>query len=123
MKDLKKLIDLVDNEVVKSTKFNRPKTKVNNLDKKVPDATTLFHINQYSTDKQILQKEYWRYWKKISGTSGLVISTVLNTKISEVQNKIPDTSSLVTTTVLYTKISEVENKIPDHVKYCKIKTS
>ena len=31
--------------------------------------------------------------------------------------KTPDTSGLVTTTVLNTKISEVENKIPDHAKY------
>ena len=46
--------------------------------------------------------------KKIPDTSGLVITTVLNTKISEVQNKIPNTSGLVTTTVLNTKISEVQ---------------
>ena len=32
--------------------------------------------------------------------SGLVTTTVLNTKISEYENKIPDTSSLVATTVL-----------------------
>ena len=44
-------------------------------------------------------------------------TTVLNTKISEVENKIPNTSGLVTTTVLNTKISEVENKIPNHDKY------
>ena len=50
--------------------------------------------------------------KKIPDTSGLVTTTVLNTKISEVENKILDTSRLVTTTVLNTKISEVENKIP-----------
>ena len=31
--------------------------------------------------------------------------------------KIPGTSGLVTTTVLNTKISEVENEIPDHGKY------
>ena len=42
-----------------------------------------------------------------------VTTTVLNTKISVVENKIPDTSGLVTTTVLNTKIEEVENKIPD----------
>ena len=47
----------------------------------------------------------------------LVTTTVLNTKIREVENKIPHTSSLVTTTVLNTKINEVENKIPDHAKY------
>ena len=38
--DLKKLRDVVDNEVVKNTKFNTLKTKVNNLEKKIPDATT-----------------------------------------------------------------------------------
>ena len=46
--------------------------------------------------------------KKILDTSGLVTTTVLDTKISEVENKIPDTSGLVTTTVLNTKISEVD---------------
>ena len=47
---------------------------------------------------------------------GLVTKTVLNTKISKVENKIPDTSSLVTTIVFYTRIGEVENKILDHAK-------
>ena len=46
-----------------------------------------------------------------------MITSVLNTKITEVENKIPDTCSLVSTTVLNTKFSEVENKIPDHAKY------
>ena len=44
-------------------------------------------------------------------------TTVLNTKISEVENKTSDTSGLMTTTVLKTKITEVENKIADHAKY------
>ena len=51
--DLKKLRDVVGNELVKDTKFNTLKTKVNNLEKKIPDGTTLIHINQYNTDKQI----------------------------------------------------------------------
>ena len=55
--------------------------------------------------------------KKITDTSGLVTTTVLNSKISEVENKIPNTSSLVTITALKTTISEVENKVPDHTKY------
>ena len=54
--DLKKLSDVVVNEVVKNTKFNKRKTKVNNLEnKKISDATTLIHINQYNTDKQSLE--------------------------------------------------------------------
>ena len=44
-------------------------------------------------------------------------TTVLNTKISEVENKIPNTSGLVTTAVLNTKLSELENKIPNRDKY------
>ena len=39
-----------------------------------------------------------------------VTTTVLNTKISEVENKISDTSSLVVTGILNAKISAVENK-------------
>ena len=54
--DLKKLSDVVDNEFVKNTKFNTLKTKVNELDKKLPDATTLIHINQIHTDKKHLEK-------------------------------------------------------------------
>ena len=32
------------------------KTKVNSLEKKIPDATTVFHINQCNTDKHSLEK-------------------------------------------------------------------
>ena len=49
--DLKKLSDVVDNEVVKNTIFNTLKTKVNNLERKIADAITLIHINQYNTNK------------------------------------------------------------------------
>ena len=55
--DLKKLGNVVDNKVVKSKKFSMLRTKVNNLEKKIPDATTLIHINQYNTDKQNLNKK------------------------------------------------------------------
>ena len=92
--DLNKLSDAVDNGVVKNTKFYTLETKVNNLDKKISDGTTLIHINQYNTDKKTLEK-----------------------KIEDVDKKIPDTNNLVTTTLLNTKISEVENKIPDNSKY------
>ena len=91
--NLKKFIDVVDNEVVKNTKSNTLKTKVNNLEEKIPDAMTLIHIIQYNIDKQNLEKN------------------------GDVEKKILDTSSLVTTTVLNTKISEVEDKILDHAKY------
>ena len=54
--DLHKLNDVVDNEVVKNTKFNTPKAKVNDLKNKIPDASTLIWLNQYNTDKKNLGK-------------------------------------------------------------------
>ena len=41
----------------------------------------------------------------------------MNTKVNEVENKVLDTNGLVTTTVLNEKISEVDKKIPNHDKY------
>ena len=41
----RRLSDVVGRKVVKNTKFNTPKTKVNNLEKKNLDSTTLIHIN------------------------------------------------------------------------------
>ena len=43
--DLKKISDVVDNEFVKKTKFNILKIKVNNLEKKNPDSSTLIHMS------------------------------------------------------------------------------
>ena len=39
--------------------------KVNNLGKTISDETTLIHINQYDTDKQILKKNIGDIDKKI----------------------------------------------------------
>ena len=50
---LEKVSDVVDNKVAKNTKFNTLKTKVNNLEKEIPDAITLIYVNQYNTDKKI----------------------------------------------------------------------
>ena len=61
---MKKLSDVVDNVAFRNTKFNTLKAKVNNLDKKIPDATTLIHINQYNTDKQNLEKKIKKLIKK-----------------------------------------------------------
>ena len=47
---LRKLSDAVSKEVVKNTKFSTLNTKVNNLKRKIPEATSLIHINQYNTD-------------------------------------------------------------------------
>ena len=76
--DLKKISDVVKNEVVKNTNFNTLKTKVNNLDKEIPDVTTLILMNQYNTDKQNLEKATGYVDKKIPDANDLVTTTVLN---------------------------------------------
>ena len=58
---LKKLSDVVNNEVIKNTKCNTLKTKINSLEKTNPGAITLTHINQYSTDKLNLEKNNTKY--------------------------------------------------------------
>ena len=35
----------MDNEIVKNTNLSSLKTKVNNLENKYPDATSLIHVN------------------------------------------------------------------------------
>ena len=55
--DMKKLSDVVDNVVIKNTKFNTLKRKVNSLEEKISDATILIYINQYNTDKQNLEEK------------------------------------------------------------------
>lgn len=57
---LKTNVDTVGIEVAKNTKFDTMKTKRNKLDRKIPDGTTLIHINQQNTDKPNLQKRKWR---------------------------------------------------------------
>ena len=62
--NLKKLSGVGDKQVVKNKKLNTLKTKVNKIDKKTPDATTLIHISQYDTDKQSLKKKLGMLIKK-----------------------------------------------------------
>ena len=47
----------MEKQVLKNLNFNTLKTKANNLEKEIPEATTLIHINQYNTDKQNLVKK------------------------------------------------------------------
>ena len=67
-------------KLLKNTKFNALNTTVNNLEKKIPDATTLIHINQCNTDKQ--KKQYRKKLEMLiktnkQDTSGLVTTTAV----------------------------------------------
>ena len=95
--DLSKVSNVVKNEVVKKTKYNKLVNKVNNID------TSGFVLKtKYDTDKLELEK-------KIANTINLVKKSDYNTKVSEIENKIPSISGLARTSAL----TAVENKIPN----------
>ena len=94
--DLSKLSNVVKNDVVKKTVYDKLVAKVDNI-----DTSGLVKKTDYNT--KITEIE-----DKIPDTSGLVKNTDYNTKITEIEDKIPDISGLATKTALTT----VENTIP-----------
>ena len=90
--DLGKLSDVVKNDVVKKTAYDKLVAKVNNI-----DSSDFVLKTKYNTDKTELEK-------KIPN----VTDFVKKAKLTELENKIPDVSSLATKTAL----TAVENKIP-----------
>ena len=56
-KNLKTLSDVVDKQIVKKTLYKTLNTKVNNLENKIPYASTLIQKNQYNPGKENLEKK------------------------------------------------------------------
>ena len=108
--DLKRLSDVVSEEVIKKKVYEKLNLKVNNLEKKIPDASTIIQLHQYTTDKQNMEKKIGEVKNKIPDLSDWVTTAVLNTNICEAETKTPGIIGLTTTSVLNTKIEEVENK-------------
>ena len=126
--DLAKLSNVIKNDVVEKTAYDKSVTKVDNID------TTRFNLKTtYDTDKSDLEKKISEADKKIPDTSDLAEKTDLNAKITEiegkihnitglstnsaltaVENKIPNVSSLVKKTDYNTKTSENKNKFNNH---------
>ena len=95
--DLSKLSDVVKNDVVEKTVYDKLFAKVNSIN------TSGFVLKtKYDTDKSELEN-------KIPDTSGLVKKTDYNAKITEIEGKIPSISGLATNAAL----TAVENKIPN----------
>ena len=93
--DFSKLSDVVKNDVVKKTVYDKLRAKVDNI-----DTSDFVLKTKCNTDKRELEN-------KIPDTSGLVKKPSYNTKITELENRIPDISNLATKAAL----TAVENKI------------
>ena len=118
---MSKLSDVVKNDIVKKTVYDKLVTKVNNinisgfvletkcdseksdLEKKVPDTSKLVKKTDYNAKSSEIES-------KVPSISGLVTTSAS----TAVENKIPDISSLVKKTDYNTKISEIEKKLTDH---------
>ena len=95
--DLSKLSDVVKNDVVKKTAYDKLVAKVNSID------TSAFVLKtKYDTDKKELEN-------KIPDTSRLVKKTDYNAKTTEIEGEIPSISGLTPNAALIT----VEYKIPN----------
>ena len=115
--DLSKLSDVVKNDVVKKTAYNKLVAKVNNI-----DTNDFVLKTKYDTDKSELKKKIpnvtdfvkktrlTELENKIPDISNLATQTAL----TAVENKIPNVSNLVTKTDYNTKFAEIENKLTDH---------
>ena len=101
--DLSKLSDVVKNDVVKKTVFNKLVAKVDNI-----DTSDFVLKTKYNTDKTELEN-------KIPDISNLATKTAL----TAIESKIPRANKLVKKTDYNTKVTEIENKLnnQNHDKY------
>ena len=106
--DLSKLSDVAKNDV-KKTVYDKLVAKVNNI-----DISGVVLKTKYNTDKSDLEKKISDIDKKIPDTSSLFKKANYNTKISEIESKIPSISGLATTlalTAIENKIPDVSNLV------------
>ena len=115
--DFSKLSDVVKNDVVKKSVYNKLVPKVNNID------TSEFVLKtKYQTDKADLEKKIPDVTNLVEKTrfTGLqnkildISALATKSALTAIENKIPDVSSLVKKTNYATKISELEKKLTDH---------
>ena len=114
---MSKLSDVVKNDVIKKTVYDKLVAKLNNI------YTSDFVLKtKYQTDNTELEKKipnvndfvkgakFTELENKIPDSSNLATKTALTT----IENKIPDVSSLVKKTDYNTKVTEIENKLNNH---------
>ena len=99
--DLRKLTNIVKNEVVTKTEYN---AKIKNIEDKIPDISNL-------TTKNIINTKINEVNNKILSISNLATTSAL----TAVENKIPSVSNLVKKTDYNAKVSDIEKKITDHI--------
>ena len=98
--DLAKLSNVVKNDVVKKTEYDKLVNKVNGI-----DTTNFVPKTKYEKDESDFEDKIHNVDKKIPDVSDLVKKSAL----TAVESKIPDVSGLAAKSTL----TAAENKIPD----------
>ena len=104
--DLDKLSNVVKNDVVRKTEYDKLVVKVNGI-----DTTNVVKKTKYEKDGSDFEDKITKIDKKIPDISDLVKKTDFNATITEVEGKIPSITGLATNSAL----TAVENKIPDSI--------
>ena len=116
--DLSKLSNVVKNEVVKKTVYDKLVAKVNNIDTSEFVLKTKYDADKIELERKFLipvnlLKNHIKMLKlenKIPSISGLVA----NSALTAVENKTASVSNLVRKIDYETKVSEMEKKLTDH---------
>ena len=85
--DLAKLSNVVKNDFVKKTEYNKLVGKVDNI-----NTTNFVLKTKYEKDGSDFEDKINKVDKKISDVSGLVKKTDFNAKVTEIEGKIPNIS-------------------------------
>ena len=88
--DLSKLSNVVKNDVVKKTEYDKLVAKVNGIDPTGFVKKTKYE--QYGAD---LEKKMSDVDKKIPNVNSFITKTIFNAKVTEIEGKIPTVSGLV----------------------------
>ena len=102
---LAKLSNVVKNDVVKKTEYNKLVTEVDNI-----DTTNFVKKNKYEKDGSDFEDKINKVDKKIPDISSLVKKTDFNTKVTEIESKIPSINGLTTNSEL-TAIEKKKNRL------------
>ena len=114
--DVAKLRNVVKNNVVKKTVYDKLVAKVNNIDTTGFVLKTAYHTDKSNLEKKfpdtsdLTKKTITEIENKIPSITGLAT----NSALTAVKDKIPNVSILVKQTDYDTKISDIEKKIADH---------
>ena len=100
--DLAKLSNVVKNDVVKNTVYDKLVAKVNNI-----DTTNFVKKTKYEKDGSDFEDKINKVYKKIPDVSGLVKKTDFNAKVTEIAGKIHD--KYITTLEFNTMAADVFN--------------